>query len=250
MQGRFDDAERLATEALAAAESAGNWNGITASRVQLAWCWKDVGRGADRAAEVERFVQQEVLTRPLSAGAAAMWNANLALFMAEAGLEERAREYLGRAADCNDVELTRNVDGRSAAALAAEACALLGDERLALRFYELLLPRDGLCILGGRGVYFRGAAARYLGLLAATLGRKEDAVRHLEDALETNTRAQAPPWIARSQLELARLLLARAGPEDERRAVDLLQHAELSARQLGMRALTAQVTLERSAINA
>ena len=129
---------------------------------------------------------------------------------------------------------------RSAAALAAEACGLLGNERLALRFYELLLPRDGLCILGGRGVYFRGAAARYLGLLASTLGRKDDAVRHLEEALETNTRAQAPPWIARSQLELARLLLARAGPEDERRAVDLLQHAELSARQLGMRALAAE----------
>jgi hypothetical protein len=83
MQGRFDDAERLARRALAAAESAGNWNGITASRVQLAWCWKDVGRAAERAAEVERFVQQEVLTRPLSGGAAAVWNGNLALFMAE-----------------------------------------------------------------------------------------------------------------------------------------------------------------------
>ena len=40
MQGRFDDAERLAKEALAAAESAHNWNGITSSRVQLGWCWK------------------------------------------------------------------------------------------------------------------------------------------------------------------------------------------------------------------
>ena len=94
-------------------------------RVQLAWCWKDVGRGAERAAEVERFVQDEVLTRPLSGGAAAVWNGNLALFMAEAGLEARARGYLDRVADCNDTELTQNVDGRSAAALAAEACALL-----------------------------------------------------------------------------------------------------------------------------
>ena len=126
MQGRFDDAERLARDALAAAEAAGNWNGITSSRVQLAWCWKDVGRGAERAAEVERFVQNEVLTRPLSGGAAAMWNGNLALFMAEAGLEERARGYLAASAACDDTELTRNVDGRSAAALAAEACALLG----------------------------------------------------------------------------------------------------------------------------
>jgi hypothetical protein len=250
MQGRFDEAERLATEALAAAESAANWNGITASRVQLAWCWKDEGRGADRAAEVERFVQEEVLTRPLSGGASAVWNGNLALFMAEAGLKTRARGYLGRVAECDDTELTQNVDGRSAAALAAEACALLGDERLAGRFYELLLPRDGLCILGGRGVYFRGAAARYLGLLAATLGRSDSAVRHLEDALETNTRVQAPPWIARSLLELARALLARAGPGDERRAVDLLRRAQPLARELGMRSVTAQVMLESSAINA
>jgi DNA-binding SARP family transcriptional activator/tetratricopeptide (TPR) repeat protein len=250
MQGRFSDAEQLAREALAAAESAANWNGITASRVQLAWCWKDIGRGADRAAEVERFVREEVLTRPLSGGAAAVWHGNLALFMAEAGLETRAREYLDRVGECDDTELTQNVDGRSGAALAAEACALLADERMAPRFYELLLPRNGLCILGGRGVYFRGAVARYLGLLAATLGRADDAIRHLEDALETNTRAQAPPWIARSLFELGRALLARGRSGDELRAVDQLQRAELLARNLGMRSLAAQATRERSAINA
>jgi tetratricopeptide (TPR) repeat protein len=237
MQGRFDDAERLARDALAAAESAANWNGITASRVQLAWCWKDIGRGAERAGEVERFVREEVLTRPLSGGAAAVWNGNLALYMAEAGLHARAREYLDRVADCDDSELTQNVDGRSAAALAAEACALLGDERLAPRLYALLLPRDGLCILSGRGVYFRGAVARYLGLLAATRGRADDAVRHLENALETNTRAQAPPWIARCQFELGGALLARGRPGDERRAVDQLQRAEALARTLRMRSL-------------
>ncbi len=250
MQGRFDDAERLAGDALAAAESAANWNGITSSRVQLAWCWKDVGRGADRAADVERFVQEEVLTRPMSGGARAMWNGNLALFLAEAGFQARARGYLERVADCDDTELTRNVDGRSAAALAAEACALLGDERLARRLYELLLPRDGLCVLGGRGVYFRGAVARYLGLLAMTLGHWDNAVRHLEDAVHTNTRAEAPPWIARSQLELGRALFARAGAGDQQRAVDLLQRAELLARELGMRSLTDQIAHDRAAIEA
>jgi tetratricopeptide (TPR) repeat protein len=233
MLGRFGEAERLAREALAAAESAGNWNGITASRVQLAWCWKDLGQGAERAAEVERFVQERVLTRPQSGGATAMWNANLALFMAEAGLHARAREYLDRVAGWDDRRLAGDVDGRSAAALAAEACALLGDARLAPRLYELLLPRDGLCILGGRGVYFRGAVARYLGLLAATMGREDDAVRHLESALETNTRAQAPPWIARTRLELARALPAG----DERRAAALLRAGTRLAHELGMRSL-------------
>ena len=139
-----------------------------------------------------------------------MWNGNLALFMAEAGLEARARGYLDRVAACDDAELTRNVDGRSAAALAAEACALLADERLAPRLYELLLPRDGLCILGGRGVYFRGAAARYLGLLAATLGRTTPF--GIRGRPADKQRAQAPPWIARSQLDLGRALLARGGP--------------------------------------
>ena len=192
-------------------------------------------------------MRDEVLTRPLSGGAAAVWHGNLALFMAEAGLDARAREYLDRVADCDDTELTRNVDGRSGAALAAEACALLADERLAPRFNELLLPRDGLCILGGRGVYFRGAVARYLGLLAATLGRADDAVRHLEDALRTNTRAQAPPWIARCRFELARALLARGRPGDEARAVGELQRADLLARNLGMRSLVARATLDRGA---
>jgi tetratricopeptide (TPR) repeat protein len=248
MQGRFDDAERLASEALAAAELAGNWNGVTASRVQLEWCWKDVGRGAEHAEEVERFVL-EVLTRPLSGGAAAVWHGNLALYMAEAGLEARAHVYLGRVAECSDTELTENVDGRSAAALAAEACALVGDQWLAPRLYAQLLPRDGLCIVGGRGVYFRGAVARYLGLLADTLGRREDAVRHLEEALETNTRAQAPPWIARTLLNLARALRARGGPGDEPRAIDMLRRAERQARALGMRRLTEQAALERSVIN-
>ena len=250
MQGRFEEAERLAMDALAAAKAAGNWNGITASRVQLAWCWKDVGDAAGRAAEVERFVRDEVLIRPQSGGAVAMWHGNLALFMAEAGLQDRARRYLDRVAESDDAELTRNVDGRSAAALAAEACALLGDARLARRLYELLLPRDGLCILGGRGVYFRGAVARYLGLLSMTLGHREDAVRHLEDAVQTNTRAEAPPSIARSQLELGRALLARDGPGDKHRAVDLLQRAELLARELGMRSLTDQLARDRAAIEA
>src|SRR5207248_1242688 len=172
------------------------------------------------------------------------------LYMAEAGFHARARRYLERVAACTDTELTENVDGRSAVALAAEACALVHDEQLAMRLYAQVLPRDGLCIVGGRGVYFRGAVARYLGLLAATLGRREDAVRHLADALETNTRAKAPPWIARSQLDLARALLARGSPGDEYRAVDMLRRAEPQARALGMRSLAEQVTIARSAITA
>ena len=249
MQGRFDDAERLARDALAAAESAGNWNGITSSRVQLAWCWKDVGRGAEHAAEVERFVQDEVLTRPQSGGAAAMWNGNLALFMAEAGLDAR-RASTSTASPTATTPSSRGTSTGAAPRRSpprparcwrrAPRAALL---RAAAAARRPLHPRRPRRLLPGRGRALPRAPRR-------DAGPDEDAVRHLEDALQTNTRAQAPPWIARSLLELARALLARGGPGDERRAADLLRRAELLARDLGMRSLAAQVALERSAINA
>jgi hypothetical protein len=68
--------------------------------------------------------------------------------------------------------------------------------------------------------------------------------------LLTNSRAQAPPWVARSLLDLARALLARGGPGDERRAVDLLGRAEPLARGLGMRSVAAQAVRACSAISA
>ena len=126
MQGRFDDAERLATEALAAAESAGNWNGITSSRVQLAWCWKDVG-GRRRTGRRSRAVRAARSAHPVAVSRRGRdLERQPRAVHGRAGLEERAGEYLGRIADCGNAELTRNVDGRSAAALAAEACGLLG----------------------------------------------------------------------------------------------------------------------------
>jgi hypothetical protein len=76
-----------------------------------------------------------------------------------------------------------------------------------------------------------------------------DAIRHFEHALETNTRVQAPPWIARSLLDLGRALLARGRPGDKQRAIDMLRRAELQAHELGMRSLAKQVTIERTAIN-
>ena len=52
----------------------------------------------------------KVLTRTAVAGGVG-WNGNLALYMAEAGLDIAAREYLDRVADCDDTEFARTVDG-------------------------------------------------------------------------------------------------------------------------------------------
>ena len=69
-----------------------------------------------------------------------------------------------------------------------------------------------------------GAADRYLGMLAATLGEADRADAHFERAMELNRRMGAPTWIAHTAYEHARLLLAR-GPAERDRAQALLGEA-------------------------
>jgi hypothetical protein len=73
-----------------------------------------------------------------------------------------------------------------------------------------------------------------MGLLAATMERWSDAARHFEDALAMNERMGARPWLAHTQHDYARMLLARGNPEDAARADELLAAAEATYRELGM----------------
>jgi DNA-binding NarL/FixJ family response regulator len=74
-------------------------------------------------------------------------------------------------------------------------------------------------------------------MLAATMERREDAARHFESALEMNARQGARPWLAHTQYQYARMLLARGLTEDRARAAVLLDQALEAARTLGMNAL-------------
>jgi hypothetical protein len=51
-----------------------------------------------------------------------------------------------------------------------------------------------------------GAVALRLGVLAATIGRRDDAGRHFSDALAMHDRIGARRWHARTEREAARLL--------------------------------------------
>ncbi len=55
----------------------------------------------------------------------------------------------------------------------------------------------------------RGSVSRYLGLLASTLKRWQDAQVHFESALALNASMGARPWLAHTQNDYARTLLAR-----------------------------------------
>jgi hypothetical protein len=128
-------------------------------------------------------------------------------------------------------------------ALASEACALLDAREEAAVLYEQLAPFSGShAIAHTEGSM--GATDRYLGLLAETLGREEDAVTHFEAGMDLNERMGALPWIAHTQVDLARVLRARGQRGDDRRADRLERDAQATARALGMTALARQISEE------
>ena len=106
--------------------------------------------------------------------------------------------------------------------------------------YELLLPYGDRVAVSYPEIS-TGSVARYLGLLAATMERWDDAERHFEDALEMNARIGARPWLAHTQ---QRLRADAPRPRRTRRhekAQQLVSRALTTYRDLGMESYAASV---------
>jgi DNA-binding CsgD family transcriptional regulator len=101
----------------------------------------------------------------------------------------------------------------------------------------MLAPLAGTNVMIGHGVACYGAADRYLGMLAATLGDTDGAARHFEAALLLNRQMGASTWLAHTAYEYGRVLLAH-GEED--RAGGLLAEAVRLAETVGMPTLLAR----------
>jgi hypothetical protein len=69
-----------------------------------------------------------------------------------------------------------------------DICTFLGDRARADVLYRSLLPSAGRNVVVSNGVACYGALSRYLGALATTLERWDDAARHFEDAIAMNAR--------------------------------------------------------------
>lgn len=117
--------------------------------------------------------------------------------------------------------------------LLAETSSLLADTESAAVLYRLLLPWAAFNV-ANQPEGMRGAVSRYLGLLTTTLGRCSEAAAHFRDALAMNKRMGARPWLAHTQNDYARMLLARDRPGDRERAQELLEQALATYRELGM----------------
>jgi hypothetical protein len=109
------------------------------------------------------------------------------------------------AADFRDIP--HRFDWSTAIGFLAETCAALGDRSRARLLYELLSPYANYALVVGLGVGTFGPADRLLALLAATMGRPEEAAWHFERAIEFSERKGLPVWGAQSRIDYAALLM-------------------------------------------
>ncbi|MFL5909681.1 MAG: BTAD domain-containing putative transcriptional regulator [Gaiellaceae bacterium] len=129
----------------------------------------------------------------------------LAQVHARLGRVEEARLALAELARDDGAALPFDQEWLYAMSLLAETAALVGDAGAAAGLYRALTPWAELNAVDvAEGC--RGAVSRYLGLLAATLGLREESAAHFEHAIAMNERMGFRPWVARTQQDYAQLL--------------------------------------------
>src|SRR5262249_45946276 len=173
---------------------------------------------------------------------AAAWRPALALIYRELERMPEARAEVEHLAQHDFTDLPRDALWMACMTYLVDVCTFLGGRGGAATPYQLLLPYPGRTVVIGFAAACYGSLSRYLGALATTLARWDEAAQHFEDALAMNTRMEAWPWLAHTQYQYATMLLARDQSGDGEKARELLRAALVTTRELGMRALEERIT--------
>ncbi|MFI5003412.1 MAG: ATP-binding protein [Solirubrobacterales bacterium] len=223
-------------EADAAAERSREWGQLLVGRdassvygIQMFGVRREQGRLAELAPVI----------RVLAAGdrGGGAWRPGLAAMLAELAMEEQVRGELDRV-QAEGLDPLREGLWLASLTYLADAAGAVAHQGVASLVYPLLAPLAGRNVMIGHGVACYGAADRYLGMLAATLGDTDDAAGHFEAALHLNRQMGADTWLAHTAYEYGRMLLAHG---DSDRGEQLLAEAALLAEAVGMPTLLARV---------
>ncbi len=225
LEGRLEEAERLANEALGQARRTELVGGVPIHAVQIARVRAEQGRNEEMIPVYEAVY---------AANANLGFLGRLAVMHAELGHEAEARSALETLAANDFGNVPQDFVWLTTLCYAAEACALLRDLPRAEMLYGLLLPHAERNIAVATAAC-NGPVSRLLGILAATRGRFDDSERHFEFALEMSRRLGSPPLLARAQCDFARMLLVRNAAGDREKALRLAGQAHANAAPLGMK---------------
>jgi tetratricopeptide (TPR) repeat protein len=193
--------------------------------IQLFALRREQGKLAELQPVVQSFIDQYPALR---------WRVGLAYVLCDVGRLDEARAEFERMASDGFAELPLDFNWLISATILAEVCARLKDAQRAPALYQLLLPHADRMAVIGDTVACNGSVARYLALLARTMGDWDVAERHFRAALDMNERMGARPFVAHTAQEFAEMLLERSGPGDRARAKELLDRALDEARTLGL----------------
>jgi DNA-binding CsgD family transcriptional regulator len=218
-----------------AAERSREWSRLLSGRdasgtygIQMFGVRREQGRLAELAPVIRLLADGEH---------AGSWRPGLVVVLAELGMVAEARRELERLL-ADGFDALRSSLWLASAVYLADACAALGDERAASVLYPALEGHAGRNVQIGHLVACYGAADRYLGSLAATLGEWERAEAHFEAALALNRTLGARTWVAHTAFDYARMLVACGRPDA---AGPHLGEALSLATQIGLPSLTARI---------
>jgi DNA-binding SARP family transcriptional activator len=227
LEGDYNAAERLIHDALELGERAQRWNARVAYRLQLFLLRHAQGRLAELAEIYEAH------PTAFDYRTYRIFDCIMARFYDELGRRDDARTKFEELAENDFAGVPVDEEWLASMCLLADLAASLGDTRRARVLYELLSPYRERVGTSYPEISV-GAVSRYLGLLATAEARWHDARRHFQDAIEVNRRTGARPWLAHTQEDYARMLLARNAAGDAESAARLLDEAVATYRELGM----------------
>lgn len=209
--GDLDGAERTARRAAEVGRRAGINPGSVAIVLTslLGVVHLDQGRLAEDIADV-RALADLVPTSPFSYF--------LPMLELEAGDRDAAAATLAALATNDFEEIPRRQTWPLSLAMVGEAAAELGNITVSTLVHDKLAPLSGRFVAGESFRYT--PVDRILGRLCLTLGRIDDAARHLRAADALVTGLQAPTIHARVVVDRARLAIARGDGDDAERLID------------------------------
>jgi class 3 adenylate cyclase len=221
MHGLLEEAERWAEDAGRIATASGEPEAAAFYAGQLINIRFEQGR----LGELEPLIAAQAHANP---GIPA-FRAALTLARCEAGMLAEAADAIAADAASDFAEMPYDSNWLAGIVIFAEACAQIGDAGAAGALHRLLAPwRDQIAF---NSATTWGPVERHVGNLERVLGRLDVAEACLARAAALCERIGAPVWLARSRVDLARVLLARGGPVG--RSETLLRQALGTAVDLG-----------------
>jgi hypothetical protein len=198
LSGELEEAERLAECAVQFGEQAGEPDALMIYAGQIGTIRVEQGP----APGIIELLEQATEANPGIPG----FEAGLCVTLCYVGREAEAAARLERAAALRFTDVPLNQTYSTALVMWARTAADVDSEEAAAALFDLIEPwGDGLVWNGATGY---GAAASYLGMLAATLGRHERADEYFAAASRLHRKEGVKGWEAQNLCYWARSQLA------------------------------------------